>query len=127
MTVNARWSDGGYYGAQIMSRFADDTYKVYFPDDGAVLQHVERQHIRQPLMIPTMTRNSTLGRFFFDDDGSLFTPGKWQVIRVNHTNAAEFVCRRVTGGTEVGECQEFDVGHVMREVVKTEKKENGIL
>ena len=132
MTVNAQWSDGKYYGAQIMCRLRDGTYKVYFPDDGEVLQHVQLAHIRMPLMQPTMTRDSTVGRVFYDDgkvDGAnMFTPGKWKVHRVNHKNVAEFVCKRLTGGAEeVGEFQEFDVGHVMREVVKTEKKDKGIL
>ena len=132
MTVNARWSDGKYYGAQIMCRLRDGTYKVYYTDDGEVLQHVQLEHIRMPLMQPAMTRDLTVGRVFYDDgkvDGvNMFTPGKWKVDRVNHKNVAEFVCKRLTGGVEeVGEFQEFDVGHVMREVVKTEKRDKGIL
>lgn len=114
-----------------MCRLRDGTYKVYYPDDGEVLQHVQPQHIRPPLLPPTMTRDSTVGQIFYDDgnvDGkSLFVPGKWRVERVNEKNVAEYVCKRLTGGVEVGELQEFDVGHVMREVAITAKKDTGIL
>ena len=122
--MNAKWTDGKMYSAQIMAHTVNGTYDVYFPDDGEVLYGVSPCDVRGPLVKPTLTRDDTVGRKFFDDGGELFLEGTWVVESVDSDNPSEFKCRRLTGGEDVGEIVNFDVGHVMRMVKQTEKESN---
>ena len=51
------------------------------------------------------------------------SPGAWKVRRVIHDKNV-YVCTRLTGGPPGSQnCEEFDVGYVMRQIVLQEQKE----
>ena len=101
--------------------------QVYFTEDSNVLKNVAEEHIRVPLMQPRFNRDNMVGRTFDDDGDELFVPGSWEVCEVNQTNGIEYKCVRLSGGDEVGETREFDVGYVIRLIQETEKKVNGFV
>ena len=142
-TVNAKWKDGHFYSAQIMTHRRDGMYdvsicclrvclrlflpthpltpQVYFPDDGEKLS-VRPCDVRLPLMKPSLTRDETIDKEFYDDGGGDFVPGTWVVLELNKKNNTQFMCKRMTGGDQVGEVIEHDIGAVMRKVRLTYEK-----
>ena len=44
--INAPWQDDGeHYEAEIVEKYEDGTYDVYFPDEGAVVERIEDKDI----------------------------------------------------------------------------------
>ena len=97
------------------------TPQVYFPDDGEKLS-VRPCDVRLPLMKPSLTRDETIDKEFYDDGGGDFVPGTWVVLELNKKNNTQFMCKRMTGGDQVGEVIEHDIGAVMRKVRLTYEK-----
>ena len=126
-SVNARYSDGKYYGAFISKVNDDGTYLVYFQECGTLLFDVPAQHIKVPIMSGKTSKNLNKyrGQVFFDkggvdnETGIYFEPGEFVVKSVTSDN--NFLCGRV-GSPPTDEDEPFDISYVIKRIREYEEE-----
>jgi len=129
-SVNAKHSNGKFYGAFITSVIPDGTYIVYYPEDGDTDEDrvVKHEEIKSPLPSDrqkTFTHWSDYkGKVFYDEgtvedsDEEPFEPGEF-VVQGVIDGTTNFSCARV--GTEEKPI-EFDIGYVIGRIRKYEEE-----
>ena len=133
-SVNARHSNGKYYGAFVTRADVDDTYEVYFMEDGCTASQIKHDHIKLPL---PSERSQTFpnwhtyhGQVFFDEGtkkgDALDDPdyeleaGEWVVDHVTEDN--NFVCMRLGQPHDPKNNVVFDISYVMHQIRKYEEE-----
>ena len=119
-SVNAKYTDGKFYGAFISTVNVDGTYNVYFQcvTDAEPLNNVPHSHIKKPITTKKSVPHwdNYLGKVFFDEgtneDGVFFEAGEFIVKKVTANN--NYICTRV--GDSDGDGEEFDISYVIKRV-----------
>ena len=125
--MNVKYKNGRTYGAFISLVQSNGKYKVYFIDDGVIMDDVEHNDISLPLTQgkASIDRDAYVGRVFFDKGGfdpdtkTLLKKGEFVVRRACRDN--NFVCSRVDEGDD-GEEVVFDISYVIRNIRKYEEE-----
>jgi len=125
-SVNARYSDGKYYGAFISNVNGDGTYQVYFAECGTVQDGITENDLKVPIMSGKTAKSldKYRGQVFFDEGGvdevtgSYFEPGEFVVKAVAPDN--NFMCTRVESPDDEGE--PFDISYVIKRIRKYEEE-----
>ena len=123
-SVNAKFSNGHYYGAFISKVHDDKTYDLYFFEeedaDKAVLHKVPAKNVKEPLQTNWSKRydnwEAYIGKIFYDpgtkDDPDLpdYEAGEFKVSSVTKEN--NFTCKRL--GSDIYD--DFDIGYVIKRI-----------
>lgn len=132
--VNARHTDGRYYGAFVSRVNGDDTYDVYYTENGDKGQGVKAKHLRFPLQSERQSKfpnwHKYAGQVFYDagtkkgecedDPDYSLEAGEWVIDRV--TTNENFVCLRIGRPFKEEDIEEFDISYCMRRIRKTEEE-----
>ena len=121
--VLARWKRKQWFLAHVFDN-RNGRYSVYFPGDSKTKKDLPPNHVREAEPSDTVyTRGEILNKTFFCDGDDDLVPGEWKVRRlINDKNV--FVCTRLTGGNRSSKnCEEFDIGYVIDEIVRQEQKD----
>ena len=125
--VNVKYTDKKTYGAFISYVKPNGKYRVYFIEDGEVMDDVDHKDISRPLTQgkTTIKCDKYAGRIFFEKGGFDETLGKtiergdYVVKRVSTDN--NFSCSRVGADPGEGEIM-FDISYVIRSIRKYEEE-----
>ena len=118
--VYCKWKRKEWYLAHITA--ANPTsYDVYFPDDGKTKKNVPFKDVREPdSFVKAYHRGDLIGRTFYCDGDVDLAPGEWKVRKIGEGNTYTWV-RMTGGGRNPKNCEEFDIGYVIREIVRQEQ------
>ena len=122
--VIAMWKRRNWFLTHVTSCHDDGQYNVYFPGDGTTKDGLKPDEVR-PVDVSSSvySRGDMLNRTFYFDGDTDLEPGQWKVRRMNHEKNV-YICTRLTGGTPTSQnCEEFDIGYVISQVVSQEQKE----
>ena len=121
--MNAKsFEDNRFYGAFISKVNDDDTYDVYFPEDGTLQDNMSVTDIKTPLMSTKqpLNWNKYSGKVFADEGGvdeetgEYFEPGEFRVGGITTNN--NFICVRLRVDGSESEEEVFDVGYVIKRI-----------
>ena len=119
--VYARWKKNQWYLGHVFDK-QNGQYSVYFPADGKTKTGLPPKYVRpaEPSAF-VYSRGEILNKTFYDDGDDDLNPGEWKVRRIIQEKNV-YLCTRLTGGGSKN-CEEFDIGYVIRQIVGEEQKE----